>query len=377
MTTSRSGSHRFIRNCLVVALAALAVVAAVVPSLNQSRAQAQTAARRTGFHAVVAPNPLANITWGNYSGAHDELFQAYRRASGTNRQLLGQLTLRPRMRWFGAWYTNQWIYQSIQRYIADTTHGNPNVLVQMAIFRMVPWETRACTRLPTAAEQNSYKTWINRVARAIGRTHVAMVLQPDLPFAFCVPHHSKLPLQMVAYASRTFSALPNTTVYIDAGAADWSPVYRAVTLLKNAGIAYARGFALNATHYDSTNAQILFGAQLQSALTGSGFPGKRFVVNTAANGRPFTHPWYVHHGGTNYNNAAVCQNRAQTHCVTPGIPPTLNVTSAQWGLSAKARSLAGKYCDAFLWIGRPWLDNQASPFDLQRALQLARTMPFR
>jgi hypothetical protein len=29
-----------------------------------------------------------------------------------------------------------------------------------------------------------------------------------------------------------------------------------------------------------------------------------------------------------------------------------------------------------MWIGRPWLDNQADPFDLQRALALARSTPF-
>jgi hypothetical protein len=52
------------------------------------------------------------------------------------------------------------------------------------------------------------------------------------------------------------------------------------------------------------------------------------------------------------------------------------VTSPRWGLSATARRLAGRYVDAYMWIGRPWLDNQDSPFDLQRTLQLAATTPF-
>jgi hypothetical protein len=32
--------------------------------------------------------------------------------------------------------------------------------------------------------------------------------------------------------------------------------------------------------------------------------------------------------------------------------------------------------DANLWIGRPWLENQAHPFDLQRPLGLSATTPF-
>ena len=63
-------------------------------------------------------------------------------------------------------------------------------------------------------------------------------------------------------------------------------------------------------------------------------------------------------------------------CVTLGIPPTTNVASHQWGLSSTARSLASRYVDAYLWIGRPWLYNQSDPFDEQRSLLMAKTTPF-
>ena len=42
----------------------------------------------------------------------------------------------------------------------------------------------------------------------------------------------------------------------------------------------------------------------------------------------------------------------------------------------RARTLARSVVDAYLWLGRPWLDNQNDPFDLQRSLALARTTPF-
>ena len=36
---------------------------------------------------------------------------------------------------------------------------------------------------------------------------------------------------------------------------------------------------------------------------------------------------------------------------------------------------AAEHVDGYLWFGRPWLHMQADPFELQRALGLARTTP--
>ena len=62
--------------------------------------------------------------------------------------------------------------------------------------------------------------------------------------------------------------------------------------------------------------------------------------------------------------------------MTLGIPPTTRVADPAWGMSEENRLKAAKYVDAYMWIGRPWLFMQADPFDLQRALQLARTWPY-
>jgi endoglucanase len=180
-------------------------------------------------------------------------------------------------------------------------------------------------------------------------------------------------MQLVAYAAQRFTALPHTTVYIDAGSADWISVRDATSLLLAAGVRYVRGFALNATHYDSTQSEILFGARVARALARAGVRGRHFVVNTSDNGRPFT---YQQYHGPDFDNAAVCRTRSSRRCVTLGIPPTANVARPWPGLSRHARSLAARLVDGYLWIGRPWLVNQASPFDLQRSLAIARTTPF-
>ena len=97
------------------------------------------------------------------------------------------------------------------------------------------------------------------------------------------------------------------------------------------------------------------------------------MVNTAENGRPFT---YQQYHGPNYDNARVCPSRSAHRCVTLGIPPTWHVASRRWHLSAGLRRIARRLVDGYLWIGRPWLDNQSDPFDLKRSLSLARTTPF-
>jgi hypothetical protein len=214
-------------------------------------------------------------------------------ASGQDRALLARIALRPRMTWFGSWISDSDARVTARRYIAEQTHGNAHRLAQIAIFRVEPWESAGCTGAPSAAQRASYRNWIDSFAAGIGSSRVALVLQPDLPFALCAPGHGRVALGLVRYAARTFGALSHTSVYIDVGAADWPTLSQAASLLRWAGVGYARGFALNATHYDSNGSELRFGAQVSSALVRTGLPAKHFVINTAENGVPWKF-WQYH-----------------------------------------------------------------------------------
>jgi hypothetical protein len=320
-------------------------------------------------------NPLAGRRWGVYKGFADQSWRPYVEATGTRKRLLAKIALRPKAKWFGKWISNGDITRKVREYIENSTGGDPDVLVQMTVFRMVPWEHEACRRLPTAAERASYRTWIDRFAAGVGDAHVALVLQPDGPFALCAPGGSKMPSRLIRYAARTFSALPNTSVYIDAGAADW-PKDRpdqSARFLVPAGIEYARGFALNSTHYVKVADDIAFGTRLVAELARRGYRGKHFVINTSSNGRGFT---FGKARGSHPDNAKVCRTRAERVCVTLGIPPTADVADPRWGLSATNRARARAHVDGYLWFGRPWLHMQADPFVMSRALAMARTTPY-
>lgn len=360
---------------LVLSLAVLAALTAVSPD---AMVVSTTSAPPVAATAAAADdNPLADRTWGVYRGKAELAWEPYERATGARRALLAKIALQPKSKWFGDWIGDDEIARKVTDYVAATTGGDPEVLVPMTVFRMMPWEQEACTRLPTKAERLSYRRWINRFAAALGDTHTLLVLQPDGPFARCAPRGSKLPSRLVAWTARTFAALPHTHVYLDAGAADWLRVEDAVQLLVDLGVEHVRGFALNTTHYDATSAQVSYGAEVVAGLAARGLPGKHFVVDTTQNGRSFTHAqWAADPQGRRFDDAVTCRTRAERRCVTLGIPPTADVTAAAWGLSPRVSALAAEHVDGFVWTGRPWLHQQSHPYDLGRALAVARTTPY-
>jgi hypothetical protein len=286
---------------------------------------------------------------------------------------LAKIALAPRVRWYGDWVADSEAGSAAERYIDNVTGGDPNVLSQMAVFRLQPWENAACRRSPTVAEVRNYRTWIDNFARGIGSSRVALVLQPDLPFALCVPRAGRAKVySQVSYAARVFSALPHTTVYIEVGSADWPTAHEAASMLKRSGVRYTRGFATNATHYNSTAKELVWGGEILRLLRRSRIQGKHFVVNTAANGHGFTYQEAPHA----FKQIKTCRSHAQRRCVSLGIPPTTDVANPRWRLPKRARAIAKQSVDAYLWIGRPWLKSQSNPFLLGSALAIARWSPF-
>lgn len=372
---------------LAVAAAILAGTALASPATAAPRpasparhAPTGSATGRTGDLLAArsaARNPLTGMTWGTYKGNADPAWPPYEQSVGKTHRMLAKIALTPKAKWFGRWLSVAEIGGKVRDYIANATHGNPNVMVQMTLFDMNPWEREACTRLPTQRERNLYLTWIRHAAAAIGNTHALIVQQPDGPFALCAPHGSHVYENLIARATAILNALPNTVVYVEGGSTDWlrSNVGREVGLLVHDGIAHARGFALGTTHFDSVKDQIAFGSKVVRALARRGYPGKHFVIDTADNGRPFTGMWYWarHAPGSNFNNARRCKTRSETHCVTLGIPPTTDVANAKWGLPGWAERLAKRNVDAYLWISRPWVTPVTETFAMSYALRVVRT----
>lgn len=363
------GSRRLAALVLALVLALALAAGTTAPSRS---APAEPAARAGG-------NPFTTYRWGTYAGPLDFTWLPYQQASGRRRAILRYLIDQPKAKWFGHWMPDGVLARKVADYIAGTQQGDPDRLVQFTLFRMVPWEQDACRRLPTAAEQRSYRRWIGIFADAVGDTPAAIVLQPDGPFAQCAPGGSSVLSDLLAWTTRRLGALPRTSVYIEAGASDWPApgqggVERAADLLIAGGVADARGFALNGTHHASTADQVRRAAAIAAELARRGVPGKRAVVNTSGNGHPFD---FGDYRGPDPLNAQVCRTPSDTRtCISLGIPPTADVGAARWGLPDDVARQARRVVDAYVWFGRPWLYRQNEPFVMSRALPLVTSSPF-
>lgn len=342
-----------VRSLVFRSLAVIGLSLSVVSS-----AQAGVADR--GIPRASRSNPIAGVPWGIYRGPSGGLYPAYQAAKGRNKKILGNLALKPIVQPLGTWDSNGEIGGAVHEIIEDTTAGNPNVMSEISTFALNPWEGGACDG---SWNVGSGESWYRQLARGIGSARVLAVVQLDLPFALCTS--SPAPEQITGYGAQTLSALPHTTVYIDAGAAEWEPAARMASLLIRSGIRHARGFSLDDTQYGATGLELEYGAQIIAALNADGVSGKHFVVNTDENGQPYLAGQVS--GGSNYTPR--CTTRTQTLCQRTGIPPTTQVANPRWRLTAADAHTAGADADGYVWAGAPW-DVNGGGLNLSYALAL-------
>src|SRR5437588_4078216 len=154
---SRAGQERGKGTGARIARPGLRSVAAVLVAALVLAAPAVAGVANRGIpHAP--SNPLAGMPWGVYKGQFfNSIYPNYQQARGRNRQLLGKIALRPLAFWFGAWFADGDAKSAAQNFITGATGGNPNVLSQVVVFRLDPWEGGACPGGWSAAHQRRYR----------------------------------------------------------------------------------------------------------------------------------------------------------------------------------------------------------------------------
>ncbi|MBA3262878.1 MAG: glycoside hydrolase family 6 protein [Thermoleophilaceae bacterium] len=174
-----------------------------------------------------------------------------------------------------------------------------------------------------------YRAWVRRFARGIGSRRAAVILEPDaIPQAVtesCLSAASKAErYALLADAVKTFAALPNVAVYLDAGNPGWvRPVGGLVGPLRRSGIEHADGFALNVSNFFRTGTVIEYGRALSRRLGGA-----HFVIDTSRNG-----------------NGPTLED-------DPGGPKWCNPPGRAVGRSPSTNT-GQREVDAYLWVKRP------------------------
>ena len=132
-----------------------------------------------------------------------------------------------------------------------------------------------------AASAAAYRDWIDRIAAGIGAAPAVVVLEPDALAGHGLPvaDHRRERIQLLKEAVDRLSALPATSLYIDAGNPGWVPAARMARRLRAVGVGRARGFAVNVSAFETTERARAYGRAI-SRRTGRA----HFVIDTSRNG---------------------------------------------------------------------------------------------
>ena len=136
--------------------------------------------------------------------------------------------------------------------------------------------------LPGAA---AYTAWVRAAAAGVRGTAPMVVLEPDaIPFATrseCGEPAART--RLLATAVRALSKA-GAWVYLDAGHSDWVDAATTARLLRSAGVARARGFAVNVANHQPGARVQAWAEQVRAELARAGVRGRRYVVDTSRNG---------------------------------------------------------------------------------------------
>jgi endoglucanase len=293
------------RACLVV-IVALALAALAAASASGSGGQNPSPR---------APNPLKGQKWWNQNTPYNLTWRGYhsllRRGRTSDAAKVKLLAETPQFRWWGQWE------QPVIGKLRGMFETAGDAVPLLAIFGDQP---HGCASRAVLAR---YRRWIDKVVRGIGSNEVVIAFEPDsLGLARCAGKFAAL-----RYGVRKLSKLPNATVYIEGGSADWMSPREAASKLRRVGVKRVRGFMLNATHMHTTKANIRHGVKI-SRLLG----GKHFIINTSHNGN-----------GQLYRNGRV------VWCNPPNAAAGARPTT----------KTAHPKVDAYMWVERPGFSNGA------------------
>ena len=203
--------------------------------------------------------------------------QRLRATDPTQAALFDRIAAQPQGEWLGDWLPAAELAGHVDaRLDAAGAAQSVPVLVVYAI------PLRDCggysAGAPTSAE--AYRSWVSELARGLDGRRALVVLEPDaLSLSGCLsPEQLDTRLALLSDAAHTLGAA-GATVYLDAGHSAWHPPETMARLLRAAGVAHARGFALNVSNFQRTEDEVAYGGAVSRLLGGA-----TFVVDTSRNG---------------------------------------------------------------------------------------------
>ena len=237
----------------------------------------------TGTPTTTSSNPFVGARF--YVDPNSDAVKTQRQWAAAGRTadaaMIGKIASQPSAKWFGDWsYGHGGTAADVSWWVGQTTAaGAMPVLVAYDL----PW--RDCSQYSSggASSPAAYQAFIDQMAQGIGANRAAVILEPDgIAELSCLSSDRQATYySLLQYAVSHLSANPLVSVYIDAGHAGWQPVSTIASRIKQAGVAGARGFALNTSNFDTTSSEIAYGTSIVQALG----MDKHFLIDTSRNGK--------------------------------------------------------------------------------------------
>lgn len=229
---------------------------------------ALSAVAATALAATALTEPPPSTTWyvDPQTPANRELASLQAQGRHHEAALVERIASQPRFEWFGLFVGANRLKEYVDRAVAA---GKVPLVV---IFNV---EARECHDLAAA------RRFYDEAAAAIGSRPAVVALEPDSLGS--MKPSERACFAAIGHGVRVLSALPGTTVYVEAGASDWGggAPQRMARKLRRVDVCRAGGVLLNATHADWTDRNVRYGRALERLL-----PCRlRILVNTAENGQ--------------------------------------------------------------------------------------------
>ena len=253
------------------------------------RLDAVTAGGTTAPAPAPAPAPPPAPAGNPFAGARGYVDPASpaRRAADARRgwdpagaAALDKAASGPAATWYGDWVPASSLAAQVSaRVAAETAAGALPVLVAYA----VPHRDCGSFSAGGVPDAAAYRAWVRQLAAGIGARRAVVVLEPDAlaQLQDCLaPAAQQERTALLAEAVGILSANPGTAVYLDAGNPTWITAATMAERLRAAGVARARGFALNVSSFATDAAVRAYGDDLSARLG-----GKTYVADTSRNGR--------------------------------------------------------------------------------------------
>ncbi|RJQ68091.1 endoglucanase [Pseudonocardiaceae bacterium YIM PH 21723] len=235
----------------------------------------------------------------------------------------------PQARWSGGGDVTQWIKDYVS---AASAAKQLPVITQYAL----PERDLGGYAAGGAAGFAEYQQDVEILARAIGSAPAALILEPDglIHLPGLAPLGQVERYSLLCYAIARFARLcPQTATYLDVGEApDQDPATIALALVR-AGVASARGFAINTSNFSNLETCNAYATVIRQLLQARyGVLGVRYVVDTSRNGAGRPSPAYI------------AAHPSDWWC---------NPVGARLGQRPRIIIDATTGCDALLWIKAP------------------------